>query len=149
MNPRAPALLTRKLSYTQQTEVGRWWAELARAERQSLRRDSGHRAPQVIARFVNPDQDVDNEDGPGDFYEHIVNHELTFEDGKKTHICSAHADARAVLAAGRIPAGFRCPRADGACLMRALLDEAPGCDVRLSLIPDSAPARDLRNGGRS
>lgn len=69
-----------------------------------------------------------------DFYEYLVNHELCFYGGRTFHICSAHAEARAVVAAGRIPASFPCPRASTDCPMRKLLDEAPGCDVRLSLI---------------
>jgi hypothetical protein len=90
----------------------------------------------VIGRFVDAarcDEPCDDLDASDDLYEYLVNHELSFEGGRRYHICSAHPEARAALRAGRIPAGFRCPLANEACPMRAILRRAPGCDVRLSI----------------
>jgi hypothetical protein len=115
-----------------QAEVRRWWGELGADERRALGA-SGRDSASVVVRFAPPDEAAD--DGEvNDFYEYLVNHEVYLEDGRAAHICSAHPAARAVLAAGRIPAGFRCPRADASCPMRALLERAPGCEVRLSLV---------------
>jgi hypothetical protein len=63
----------------------------------------------------------------------VIAHELTLWQERTFHICSAHEDATAVVLEGRIPATFRCPWAKAECPMRVLLQEAPGCDVRLSL----------------
>ncbi len=122
-----------KLSDTQAAEVDEWWRGLAPLDRRELRRGGGRRPTRVVARFVEPDDDTDTSDA---FYEYLVNHEIYIDDGPKYHICSAHPEARAVLAAGRIPEGFRCPRADEGCPMRALLDQRPGHDVQLSLVRD-------------
>ena len=120
-----------RLSDTQAAEVDQWWRGLAPRDRRELRRDPGRPPPRVVARFVEPGEDVGAED---DFYEYLVNHEIYIDDGPKYHICSAHPEARAVLSAGRIPAAFRCPRGEKACPMRVLLDQRPGHDVRLSLV---------------
>jgi hypothetical protein len=125
MRARVPATL--------EDDVTRWWQGLGPAERRALRRDAGRPPPGVVARFVEAGDEPDS-DGAVDFYEYLVNHELVFADERVFHICSAHPEARAVLAAGYLPAGFRCPRADATCPMRAVLDQAPGCSVRLSLV---------------
>ncbi|HVH46229.1 MAG TPA: hypothetical protein VM925_27995 [Labilithrix sp.] len=127
---RAKALRVTGLSLSQMDDVTRWWERLTPAERRSLEVAA---RPRVQARFVEPGSD-DADLAIDDFYEYVVNHELCFYEGKKFHICSAHAEAREVLSAGRIPASFQCPRASTECPMRRLLDQAPGCDVRLSLI---------------
>jgi hypothetical protein len=138
----APATLAKRLSPAQAHDVTQWWRGLAPADREALRRDVGRAPPGVRARYVDGGQDDDGVDSVIDFYEHLVNCEVVLGDGRRFQICSAHPAARAVLAAGRIPAAFRCPRADASCPMRALLDRAPGCDVRLSLLrPSSGQTR--------
>lgn len=135
MRTRAPALLTRGLSAPQRFDVTSWWRGLAPADRRGLRADVGRPPAGVVGHFVeagSPDAREDN-DGPSDYYEYLVNHEISLEDRRVFHICSAHPEARAVLTAGEIPAGFRCPRADAACPMRVLLDLAPGSNLRLAL----------------
>lgn len=114
-------------------EVTEWWRALGPAERRDLCRDAGRPPARVVARFVEADEDLHGSDGD-DFYEYLVNHELTLDDGRTFHICSAHPEARAVVAAGRIPATFRCPRGEAVCPMRTLLDRGPGHDVQLSLV---------------
>ena len=121
-----------KLSGAQAAEVDEWWRALAPLERRELRRGAG-RPTRVVARFVEPD---DATEVSHDFYEYLVNHEIYIDDGPKYHICSAHPEARAVVGAGRIPEGFRCPRGEKVCPMRALLDQRPGHDVQLSLVRD-------------
>jgi hypothetical protein len=126
----------RILSATQVSEITRWWGALPPTVRRSVRRDGGRPPAGVVARFVEAgegSEDDANGEGVVDFYEYLVNHEIAIDDGPRYHICSAHPEARAVVAAGHIPATFRCPRGEAACPMRALLNHAPGCDVRLSL----------------
>jgi len=122
-----------KLSDAQTAEVTEWWRRLAPLDRRELRRGAGRPRTRVVARFVEPDDATEVSD---DFYEYLVNHEIYIDDGPTYHICSAHPEARAVLTAGRIPKGFRCPRGEEVCPMRALLDQCPGHDVQLSLVRD-------------
>jgi hypothetical protein len=131
MRKRAPVSLTRRLPLRHAALVERWWQGLAPGARRTLR---VARAPAgVVARFVEPGSADDDGEASVDFYEYLVNHEVTLTDGRTFHICSAHPAARAVLAAGHLPAAFVCPRRDTACPMRALLDASAGLDVRLSL----------------
>jgi hypothetical protein len=145
MDANAPAKRTRGLSCAQRRDVARWWAGLTAAARHDLRRDGGRAPRAVLARFVEAGE-ADEGDGNTDFYEYLVGHEILLGDGRAFHICSAHEAARACLARGRIPAEFRCPRADAACPMRALAAAAAGRDVRLSLAPVAARPEDLAHG---
>jgi hypothetical protein len=149
MRARAPAQLTKRLSPEQTTDVDRWWQELAPAERWALRPNAGRPPARVVVRFVVAGE-AELEEGDAstsDFYEYLVNHEVILDDGRCYHICSAHPEARAALAAGRIPAEFRCPFARPTCPMRSLLDEAPGCDVRFSIArPEADSPPDLPPG---
>jgi hypothetical protein len=130
-----------RLSPARADEVTQWWRRLAPNERRALRADAGRPPPRVVVRFVEAGHADDDPDASTDFYEHLVNHEIVIDDGPRYHICTAHPAARAAVAAGRIPAAFRCPRgrSDSACPMRGLLDRAPGCDVRFSLLPAERP----------
>ena len=140
MHAQPPRMLTDRLSRTQTADVARWWAALPGAQRRGLRRlfrkDDARPAMRVVGRFVDPRERRDHADQPNhDFYEYLVNHELSLADGRTYHICSAHAEARDALVSGELPAAFRCPLARGDCLMRVVLDAAPapGCSLRLSL----------------
>jgi hypothetical protein len=126
---RKPAMLRKGLSPTQQTAAERWWASLAAAQQRSL--GVPRERALLVGRFVEP---AEPEESTRDLYEYLVNHELWLEDGRPYFICTAHAGARKVLRRGRIPATFRCPRAERACPMRAILDAAGGRDVRLEVI---------------
>jgi hypothetical protein len=120
-------------------EAAAWYAKLSPADRVSL--DPPLRDEVVIARFA----DVRERRKPRspsarseefsnvDYYEYLVNHEISLEDGRRFHVCSAHPRARAALACGEIPANFECPFAKDGCPMRALLACAPGSAVVLSL----------------
>jgi hypothetical protein len=135
----------KRLSPEQATEFDRWWQELAPAERRELRPNAGRPPARVIVRFEAAGvAELDEGDtGTSDFYEYLVNHEVILDGGRTYHICSAHPQARAALAAGRIPAEFRCPFARATCPMRSLLDAAPGCDVRFSITREPASPADL------
>lgn len=125
--------LARALSASDATEIHEWWRRLPSDVRHELTRDPGRPPRRLVARFVEPDEPAEE---PGDFYEHLVNHEVTLDDGPVFHICTALPEARAAIRAGRIPAGFSCPRAIGpssGCPMRRLLDRRPGHDLQLSL----------------
>jgi hypothetical protein len=124
------------LSVARVDEVTQWWRELAPDVRRALRPDGGRPPARVVVRFVEAGQADDDPDASTDFYEHLVNHEIVLDDGPRYHICSAHPAARAAVASGRILSGFRCPRGKVGCPMRALLDHAPGCDVRFSRVPE-------------
>jgi hypothetical protein len=130
MDPKSPARLIRPLSPAQTVEVTRWWASLAPLERRALRADPGRPDGRVIGRFVLPGEpdEVDDE-----LYEYLVNHEILLSDVRTYHVCAGEAAARTAIASGRIPAGFRCPRASATCPMRRILDAAPGFDVALEV----------------
>jgi hypothetical protein len=125
--------LVRNLTRAEAARVSQWWRGLAPIDQRALRRDAGRPPVRIVARFVEPGGD---EEASSDFYEYLVNHEIYLDDGPELRICSAHAEARAVIANGRIPATFGCPRNEKECPMRALLDHRPGCDVRLTLHRD-------------
>ncbi|HEY2514344.1 MAG TPA: hypothetical protein VGI39_25935 [Polyangiaceae bacterium] len=129
-----PASLVKSLSEEEAREVSRWWGGLRPAERRTLRRDAGRPPRRLVARFAPHEHDPRDTDDPEPFYEFLVNHEVLLDDGRTFHICSAHRSARAVVAAGRIPADFSCPfrRDEASCPMRGLLELAPGCDVHLT-----------------
>src|SRR5262245_48934324 len=122
MRKRPPAMLTKRLSATDLLEVTQWWRTLSPAERRGLR-DGGRPPRGLIGRFVEPS--VVDDEGPQslDYDEYLVNHEISLEDGRTFHICSAHEQARSATSAGLIPAGFFCPRAEAECPMRVLLDQ--------------------------
>ncbi len=122
----------KKLSLSQRENVDGFWRRLSARDREALRRDSCRPPARVFVRFVEPgDDEVPSSD---DFYEYLVNHEIFLEDATPLHICSAHPEARRVLSRGHVPHDFRCPRADLACPMRALLATCPGRDAKLRLV---------------
>jgi hypothetical protein len=133
---KAPESLTTRLSSAHATQVSEWWMRLTTGDRRALREldaaGARPRALQLMGRFVQPGEDVESGELTSDLYEYIVNHELAFLPERTFHICSAHPEARAAIAARRIPAAFTCPLASTECPMRALLDRAPGHDVRLA-----------------
>jgi len=137
MSSNAPATLTNRLSVAQTDDVSRWWLGLPPAERRGVRRlldQEAARSPvRLVGRFVDARQRYEGveEASVTDFYEYLVNHELTLDDGRTYHICFAHREARRALAAGEIRASFRCPLARTDCPMRAVLDRAPGRDLCL------------------
>ena len=141
MRAKVPTSLTRKLAIVQANEVNRWWQGVTPANRRTLRRDPGRPPPGVVGLFVEASEARDAADETTDFYEYLVNHELYLEDGRGFRICSAHPDARSILARGLVPASFACPLENAACPLRRLLDAANGCDVRFSLKVD-APRRE-------
>lgn len=139
MSSKTLATLTNKLSVNQTHEVTRWWEALPAARRRAvetlLEQQAASTPVQVVGRFVDARQRYEDVEAPLciDFYEYLVNHELTLDDGPTYHVCSAHPEARAVLAIGDVPAGFRCPFARTECPMRVILDREPGRDLRLHL----------------
>ena len=108
-----------------------WWQALTPAQRRTMRRDPGRPPPGIMGRFVEAGaHDEHAADGLRDHYEYFVAHEVFLVDRPAFHICSIHAAARATVVKRHLAATFRCPLADARCPMRALLAQAPGCDVR-------------------
>src|SRR5690349_22331420 len=107
-----------------------WWESLSPRDRRSLRGRLRYRDDVIVARFVEPD--ASDEPVPSDFYEYLVGHEIYLED-RSFHICSAHAQARAVVEQGRIGHDFECPRASASCPLRRILAQRPGHDCLLQL----------------
>lgn len=128
-------------------EAARWWWALPDALQDELIErwaaiplaGSPERPEEVAWLEASPiDDDRDGPDDPGgwnrDLYEHIVGRPIVgfFLDRRVFHIgCTAHPAARALLRTGRIPAGFRCPLARGACPTRLLIEAVGGRDVQL------------------
>lgn len=104
-------------------DVRLWWATLSVRDRASLRVP---RAP-AMARYVESDADDDG----ADLYEWVVGHELAFFAPRVFHICTAHPEARGVLARGLLPRDFACPLGRADCPMRGLVVASGGRDVRL------------------
>jgi hypothetical protein len=101
------------------------------------------RVPALLMRGLSPEQasDVDRwwqELAPAD------RRGLRPNAGRAPARVTAHPEARAALAAGRIPAEFRCPLRRAACPLR---DQAPGCDVRFSIDREADSPAELRSGG--
>jgi flagellar motor switch/type III secretory pathway protein FliN len=82
---------------------------------------------------VDEDASGAEEAFPIDFYEYLVNHEITLDDGPKYHICTQHEAAESVVRAGTIPATFSCPLGRSSCPMRRLLAIDPGRSLRLDV----------------
>jgi hypothetical protein len=136
MRPKPPGTLTERLTLTQLREVSTWWRHLTRKDRRSLSRlldDPPRRLRLRLLGRIHTDADPFPSEAD-DFYEYLVNHEITLDDGRKFHICSAHEEARALVMNGVIPAGFVCPRAIAGCPMRTILDHTAGCSVRLEAV---------------
>lgn len=89
-------------------------------------------------------RDADYGGGQGasfvDFYEYLVNHEISLSDTRTYHICTRHEAAAEVVRAGMIPATFACPLGRADCPMRRLLAVEPGRSLRLEV--DAAPSDD-------
>jgi hypothetical protein len=109
----------------------KWWESLSAQDRRLLRGRLRYRDDVIVARFVEPD--ASDEPVPSDFYEYLVGHEVYLEDGRSFHICSAHAQARAVVEQGRIAHDFECPRASATCPLRQILAQRAGHDCLLQL----------------
>ena len=135
MFPNALENLVRRLPAGPAAAIQSWWSGLSAPDRDALGclyRDDRRRRPRVIGRFVSHRAHQRSEAQPNiDFYEYLVNHELSLDDGRRFHICSAHPRARKAILAGLIPAPFVCPLASTDCPMRAALDHRPGCDLQL------------------
>ncbi len=73
-------------------------------------------------------------DFPIDFYEYLVNHELSLGEMRSYHICTQHEAAAEVVRAGMIPATFACPLGRADCPMRRVLAVEPGRSLRLEAV---------------
>jgi hypothetical protein len=107
--------------------VAAWWAELSDADREALRLC---KRSKLLVEWVEADGGDDDADA---LYDYLVNHEVYLVDPPPLHICSAEPAAREAIRRRVLPSAFRCPRRDGACPMRALLDRHPGTDVRFTI----------------
>jgi hypothetical protein len=127
--------------------VRRWWTDLSAADRQAavvawddeardrffapLADDTLEQLPVVIGgRFVPAEQSqLVGPEWHADYFEYLLKYpelllcELPYY--PVMGVCTAHPEARAVLAAGCIPAGFVCPLSSVECPMRQLLAKTP------------------------
>ena len=141
-----PTQLLVDISPTDAAAVEAWWAGLPEAARSEVaalwdeRQDiclfgmapelDGAAPPVVIGgRFVPRGEAAGREEWRAEYFEHLMNNlDLVFFEApvvRTFHICTRHRAARAVLAAGRIPADFRCPLDRADCPLRRLLDVSP------------------------
>jgi hypothetical protein len=95
------------------------------------------------------DEDCGGElgDFPIDFYEYLVNHEISLSDTRSYHVCTQHEAAAAVVRAGLIPAAFACPLGRADCPMRRVLAVEPGRSLRLEV--DAGPAQGEKSSSAS
>lgn len=100
-----------------------------KAERRRFSTNRGTIPRGLRAIWVEPGHEED--DGNVELYEYLIAHEVFLVEPRGSFICTAHAAARAAVARGRIFPSFSCPLASSDCPMRALLDVAPGHEVRL------------------
>jgi len=138
-----PDLLRETMSDFGMSAVDGWWADLpepARGEVIELWQAASASQPciaRVAARFVDAEEEKEDDDRPdlwhNAFYDYLVNHEVYLLDEKGPHVCTQQPAARAAVEAGFIPSHFACPVAHTDCLMRQLLQRAPGKSVRLRL----------------
>ncbi len=143
-----PAELTKTLSPTDVQAATAWWAGLSDASRSEVaslcRPGRGTRSfaradsrPVVIGgRFVAPDDTAGWDEWNEELFDYLLcNPELVLSRPtvvRTFHICTSHELARKTLAAGRIPADFRCPFDSQDCPMRGLLSLAPGKSLQLT-----------------
>lgn len=116
------------LELEKRRDIAQWFRGLSRAKRRLLRTVRA-RDEVIVARYVEPGDAADDEDGGANLYEYLVNHEIS-EITRVFRICTAEPEARAALARRHLPVDFACPRASASCPMRALLAACPRHDVR-------------------
>ncbi len=144
METAIPMLLRETMSDFGMKAVDGWWSELdeqARGEVIALWQDAGGKSGctvRVEGRIAEEDTSAaDTGDDEAlwhnDFYEYLVNHELSFAEPRVFHICTQLAEARASAKAGFIPGNFRCPEANHDCPMREILEFTRGKAVRLRI----------------
>lgn len=146
-----PAYILERISEDARPVVLRWWTDLTSPQRQTAlgdwdqRRDKNFFTPQsgdgeeqipvvIGGRFVPAEQPLLNSEWRGDYFEYLLKNPellLTQELHRTFHLCRAHPEARAALAAGYIPAGFTCPFDSADCPMRRILAESPGDSFQL------------------
>jgi hypothetical protein len=142
-----PARLLNRLSPGDAELIADWWAGLADSDRTEVvalcdarleecffgvpPADQEEVIPVVIGgRFVPGDDAAGWAEWHAELFDHLLCHpDLVFlvpPVDRKFHIgCTRHEAARAALAAGSVPADFRCPLDEEDCPMRRLLNLAP------------------------
>lgn len=130
----------------------RWWATLPKRQRTELHRRWDPRGEdiqwqaegtgwQALPIRLQGRTVEDAELGPEgrlakrQLLEFVLNHEEIrfFLEERRFHICRRHAPAREVLAAGVLPARFRCAFRGEACPLRAISREADERPVLIQL----------------
>ncbi len=138
---RIPFDLVKRLSGAEADEARAWWETLSPEEQRAVRGAAGRE--RLLARFVEPDSMVELEEDIADINEYREENGLIWWEGraKLKFVCVAHSAAREAVRRRHLPASFQCPLANTACPMRAILDEAPGRDVRFHTVrPTDAPS---------
>lgn len=154
--PAPPRALTESLPARDLAMVQRWWATLSRARQAELHRLWDPRREDI--GWTKPEEGLDwealpirlqgrTEEDPElgregrlmkrQLLEFILNHEeiAFFLEERHFHICRRHRQARAVLAKGVLPAGFRCSLRGEDCPMRAISKAADERAVLIRLRP--------------
>jgi hypothetical protein len=160
-----PLDLTSPLPAAGRDVASAWWAGLSSANQEEVAAlydprqdcffgptDTG--APRVVGgRFVPHDDAWGFADwGPG-WFDHLMEHpEVMLADVvvmRTFHICTRHPAARAVAAAGCLPADFVCPLESTGCPMRRLLDAVPDRSLQLAGAGSRVVALPVPDGGPS
>lgn len=138
---RIPFELVKRLTPAEADEVRAWWETLSHAARRRVRAASAR--PRLLARFVEPESVVELEDDIADINEYRAQNGLIWWEGRaKLKVgCIAHPAALEAVRCGHLAPSFACPLANATCPMRAILNEAPGHDVRFRTVhPTNAPS---------
>jgi hypothetical protein len=159
-----PQALIAHVAPSERAAVERWWRGLDEAQRRDVdaacdrARDDITRATtedgstlvelplELRADFVDAEDARDDAMWRADWIEYLNAHaEIAFFlEGRRFHICRAHADARRVARAGRIPHDFACPLASASCPFTRALARRPGRAIVLSL-EGRAPGQTARS----
>ncbi len=149
-----PLALTESLPGRDRAQLRRWWATRSRAQQAELHRlwdprrediawtepadDAGWEALPIRLQgrtVEDPELGPEGREMKRELLEFILGHEEIgfFLEERHFHICRRHAQARAALASGLLPAGFRCTLRGEDCPMRVISKAAGERAVRIRL----------------
>ena len=147
-----PADIWLRIAADARPVVCRWWSGLTDAERADAvaawdeERQAAFFTPEtgdieplpvvIGGRFVPAEHpELVGSEWQADYFEYLLKYPELLLPPPEYHIggvCTAHPEARAVLASGCIPAGFVCPLSSAECPMRPLLAKRPNQALHLT-----------------
>ena len=148
-----PSKIIEGLSPCEKLVVQNWWNlldETTQAELSSLwMTDSNlcvntkhhqieleNQSNHIQAKFIQSEEELDDESWNKDFYEYLVNHEIhIYGFDKSYHICTQHEAAKAVINSGLIPSNYICPLRNKNCPIRNIMNLNPSKSLKLEAIP--------------